>query len=324
MRAAAAAGILASVLLVGARAGAVPPYALNNGPGDGTVDLGVNGYGQLGFDFGYRDYYDPVGIYVPAQPDTISESWLLIRTGAGAFSPLYDTAGAPTVAGTATSASSSFIDASSSLSFHLAQVLTPVWNGTSRIGTLLTQTYAIENPTASEISFDLARFVDADVNNPTDGGGRLFVNGLELMFETDTATGTASAPVGVAITGEGGTIPATGRYELARYPDLGNSLYTTGAIHDTVYHDGADADQILDAGMADDVEIALRNQFVLGPGQSDTYVTRTYWVSGDLPEPGLLAALGSGAAWLVVLRALRERRASSRWRRARHTGGSGV
>jgi hypothetical protein len=38
----------------------------------------------------------------------------------------------------------------------------------------------------------------------------------------------------------------------------------------------------------------------------------------------LLAALGSGAAWLVVLRALRERRASSRWRRARHTGGSGV
>jgi hypothetical protein len=176
------------------------------------------------------------------------------------------------------------------------------------IGTLLTQTYAIANPSASTVSFDLARFVDADINNIDDGGGRLFVNGLELLFQTDTATGTASAPVVVAITGEGGKIPATGRYELARFPDLGNNLFTAGVLHDTVYHDGADADQIVDAGTDDDLEIALRNQFVLGPGQSTTYVTRTYFVSGDLPEPGALASLSFGAASLLALRALRDPR----------------
>ena len=95
-------------------------------------------------------YYDPVGSYVPEQTNTINESLLLIRTGPGAFSAL-SSAGPPTVTGTATSAFSSFT-AVSSLSVDLTQVLTPVWNGSARIGTLLTQTYAIENPSASRSS----------------------------------------------------------------------------------------------------------------------------------------------------------------------------
>src|SRR5258705_6679629 len=230
MRAATAAGILASVALLAPRADAVPPHTLDNGPGGGTLDLDVNGFGTFGNDIVGHDYYDPVGSYVPERTNTIFESWLFIRpAGAGQFSALYDSAGSPPVTGTATSASSSFTDGTSGLAFDLTQVLTPVWNGSTRIGTLLTQTYAIENPSASAVSFDLARYVDADINSPYDGGGRLFVNGLPPLFETDTATGTASAPVVVGITGEGGTIPASGRYQLGRFGDVTPNLLGVGA-----------------------------------------------------------------------------------------------
>jgi hypothetical protein len=307
-----AAGILASVVLVGATARAVE-YPLDNGPGDGTVDLGVDGYGSLGFDIGYDDYYDPIGVSVPDQVSTIYRGYPLIRTSEGRFYFVGDAAGSPSVTGTATSASSSFTDVTSLLSFDLTQVVTPLWNGSTRIGSLLTQTYAIQNPTASTVSFDLARWIDADIrydHNISDGGGRMVVNGLELLFETDTATGTASSPVVLAITGEGGTIPASGRYELSRAPTLLNTLLNTGVVGDTVQNDGADPDQIIDTGMGYDASMVLINRFVLGPGESDTYVTRTYFVSVDLPEPGPLPSLGFGITGLLALRALRGRRSS--------------
>jgi hypothetical protein len=298
--AASAAAILASTSGVAAS----PTLDLNNGPGDGSEHVAVDCTGRLGADF-FSESYDPVGESPPVE--TVFESYLVIRTSAGAFRGI-NTGCSEGITGTATSASSSFTDATNSLSFDLTQVLTPVWNGTTRLGSLLTQTYSIHNPTGSAIAFDIARYFDADIQyqvHLNDGGGRMFVNGLELLFETDAATGTATSPVGVAITGEGGTIPATGRYQVDEFDDVGNSLFVSGALTDSVYRDGADADQTVDAGMDYDVELGLRNQFALGPGESTTYVTRTYFVSGDLPEPGSLSALCFGVAWLLVLRALR-------------------
>jgi hypothetical protein len=282
------------------------PFALNNGPGDGKVSVGVDGYGAFGSSVGADSanaIYDPVGAIGPA--GTSFESGVAIRFGgAGGYDFLTSGdiggsggLGSVGVAGTPLSGSSSF--SFGGLSFTLVQTLTTLSSGTE-----LRQDYTILNPSASSVRFELIRYLDGDLlfdGSLTDGGGRLAGGpGPEILFETDSATGSATSTTFVGITGEGGIIPAAGRYEIDSFSGLRSRIISGTALDDTVTGDGGDADQFIDAGGGYDVTLALRNLFDLTAGGSATYTTRTIFGSGT-PDDGGGVRVPEGGSTLAYL-----------------------
>lgn len=100
----------------------------------------------------------------------------------------------------------------------------------------------------------LVRYLDGDLlfdgSFGGDGGGRLFSGPTEVLFETDSATGSATSTTFVGITAEGGTIPGTGRYEVDSFAGLRGRIIAGTALDDTVTGDGGNADQFIDAAAA--------------------------------------------------------------------------
>jgi hypothetical protein len=289
---------LATLCGSGGMAGAAP-FILTNAPGDATVTVGVDGYGAFGSSVGGDSTdanYDPVGAIGVA--GTTFESGVAIRFGAAgprSFLTSGDIGGSgglvnPAVAGNATSATSSFTFGG--LSFSLTQTLTPLLDGPTQTGSLLTQTYAITNTTGGTLDFELLRYIDGDLQfdgSITDGGGRLVLpDGTEILFETDTAAGTATSTTFVGITATGGTIPGTNRYEVDSFAGLRDRIISGSGLDNTITGDGGDADQFIDTGSGYDVTLALRNLFSLGAGASTTYTTQTIFGTGapeDIPDP---------------------------------------
>ena len=262
------------------------PYMLDNGPGDGTLMVGVDGFGAFGLAIGTDStnaFYDPAGATGPTE--TTFESAIAIRTidlitGARSFlaSGFIGSSGDltnPTVTGSSTSGSSTF--SNSGLSFTLIQTLAPTFTGSSQTGTILTQIYTI----TSSVPFEIVRYIDGDLRfdtSLTDGGGRLILgDGTEILFETDSATGSSSTTTFVGITGEGGTEPASNRYEIDSFSGLRSRIISGTALDNTITGDGGDADQFIDAGAGYDVTLALRNEF---PSGTSVYVTKTLFGSG--------------------------------------------
>ena len=276
------------------------PFVLDNGPGDGSVVVGVDGYGAFGSSVGpdsTNAVYDPVGALPPAA-GTSFESGVAIRFG-GAGARSFLTSGGigasgglvnPAVAGGASTFTSG------PLSFSLQQTLVPLFTGMTQTGSQLIQTYTITNTGGAVSDFELVRYLDGDLNfaGPlnTDGGGRLFAGPTEILFETDSATGTAASTTFVGITAEGGTIPVAGRYEIDEFSGLRADIIAGTALDDTIAGDGGDADQFIDAGGDYDVTLALNNLFSIAAGGSSVYTTTTVFGSGApedvtpvIPEP---------------------------------------
>jgi hypothetical protein len=277
------------------------PFTLTNGPGDGTVSVGVDGFGAFGSSLSADAsdaIYDPVGAGAPA--GTSFQSELAIRFGTAGARTFLATPGLanPSVTGSATSANSSFLFGG--LSFQLQQTIVPLFSGGLLTGTELRQTYSILNTTASALSFEIVRYLDGDLlfdGSLTDGGGRLFSGPTEILFETDSATGSSTSTTFVGITALGGTIPLANRYEIDSFSGLRSRIAAGNALSDGVAGDGADADQFIDAGNGYDVTLALRNEFSLGAGGLTTYTTSTFFGSGAptvvaqaVPEPGTALA----------------------------------
>lgn len=113
-----------------------------------------------------------------------------------------------------------------------------------------------------------------------DGGGRLVANGTEILFETDSATGSADETTFIGITAQGGTIPTTNRFELDEYDGLLDRIIEGTALDDSVTGDSGDPDQFVDAGEGYDITPTLRNIFSLAAGQSTSYTTQTIFGTG--------------------------------------------
>ena len=271
---------------------------MTNGPGDLTVSVNVDGYGSFGSATGGQAgdaNYDPAGAIGVA--GTTFHSGVAIGIGAGARQ--YLTQGSilgngnlPAVnpTGTPTSLTSNF--ALSGLTFILSQTLTPLVDANNVItGSLLTQEYEITNPGGSTVMFDMVRYLDGDLRfdgSLIDGGGRIFSGDGDILFETDTAIGSADADTFVGIQGLGGTIPTTNRFEISSFSALGNRIGTGGNLNDVIVGDSMDADEFIDAGNGYDVTLAVRNEFVLNANESTTYTARTFFGSGapdDIEPP---------------------------------------
>jgi hypothetical protein len=307
-----------------ASAAQAAPFVLTNGPGDGTVDVGVDGYGAFGLAVGADATdatYDPVGAGIPAA--TTFQSGVAIRfgdSGGRTFLTSGDIGGTggfinPIATGTATQATSSF--SFGGLNFVLTQTLTALFSGLTQTGSLLTQSYAITNTGGAESAFELVRYLDGDLRfdgSLVDGGGRLISGATEFLFETDTADGTAASTTFVGITAEGGVIPVTNRYEVDSYSGLLGGIVSGVALDNLVTNDGGDADQFVDAGAGYDVTLALRNTFLLAAGGSTTYTTATYFGTGapdevtppEVPEPASMVLFGLGGLGLMVARRRRQ------------------
>jgi len=314
---------LAAAVALALSAGAqAAPFVLTNGAGDGTVSVGVDGFGAFGSSVGGDQTdatYNPVGAGGAA--GTTFESGVAVRLGTTGGARTFLTSGDiggsggllnPVVSGTSTSGSSSFALPISGIAATLTQVLTPLFTGMTQTGSLLTQTYVFSSSLTSAATLEVIRYLDGDLvfdGSIADGGGRIFLGTSEVLFETDTAAGTATSTTFVGITGEGGTTPVTGRYEVDSYSGLRSRVISGISLDNLITGDGGDADQFVDAGGGYDVTLALRSLLEIAAGGSSTYVTRTIFGSGapediviETPEPGSLALLGLGALGLAALR----------------------
>ncbi len=304
---------------------------LTTGSGDGALQITVDGYGVYGNAMSVEGpsgdaTFNPVGSLGPAGTTFVSavaigvpgvasdNQFLLTGSILGSIPgslPSLDASTNPQ----GTLATSSFTLSAGSLlpslsgladlQFNLTQDVRAIFNpGAGRIGSLLTQTYVITNPTGSTKTFDLFRYDNSDPIDPTaNGGGRVIVDGTEVLFSSANRAGNINAnDTIVAFTATGGATPVSGRYELNHF-DLVNKIGgDTGSLGNLIRGDGGDADQVMDASFVEftDVNAALRNQFSLAPGASVTYVTKTLWATGSI-SASLAQAFGAGPQVTDVL-----------------------
>lgn len=267
--------------------------SLNTSAGDGSLRVNIDAYGSFGslVEGDTSDaFYDPV--------DEIDEAGTMFESGvafrfAGGPSRTFLTTGFIGDSGglnnpgflqkSTTNADSIFtID---SLNFSLNQTVQENVLETQRTGSTLIQTYTITNTGDQSVSFELVRYADGDLyfdDTLQDTGGRLFKNGQEILFETDSGENPETATTFVGITASGGNSLSPGRIEIDQYPGLRDRIIDGLQLDDTITGDGRDTNEFIETAPYD-VTLALRNDFVLGPGESTQYITSTIFGSG-LPK----------------------------------------
>ncbi len=276
----------------GTDVGALAP--LNNGPGDGTLDINsVNAFGTFGSFtsptfFDGTANYDPVGAQVAAS--TVFNSAVYFRAGATGQREVLETVASgseSTIRSNPTEANSTFTIGS--LNFALTQTLEPVFDSIGvQNGTLLTQTYVVTNTSMTSSDFELVRYVDGDLSfdgSIQDGGGRLSLpTGEEILFETDAGGDPATATTFFGITGLGGSTPSNGRFEVEHFSVLQGNIEAGLALSDAFTDFGVsvdtDMDDFVDAGSEYDLALGLLNSFSLATGEIGTYTTHTLYGTG--------------------------------------------
>jgi len=256
--------------------------------------------------------FDPIGDGLGNVPDITSvESTVYFRFGdvTGARVPLDQAAKAQgtvgNIFGTSSEAISQFTIGS--LVFNLVQQVQPQFNITTnqRIGSLLTQTYQIQNTGLTASTFELVRYFDGDLNfdgrdglggttsnangvpdgASADGGGH-YINPKtrdEFMFETEQGgVGNTGTFVGITSTPNPAAPPTpfpTNRFELGLFPNLRTRLQNGLNITNQVSNDN-NSDGSVDPGREGNVTLALRNAYTLAPGAITSYTTHTVFGTG--------------------------------------------
>lgn len=272
---------------------------LSNGTGDGSVTVGVDGYGSFGSSIGGDGtsdaVFNPVGQIGAA--GTTFESGIAVSFGGvrpylttgdiGGFA----NGGSNLALGAATATSLQSTFSVGQLNFALSQTLSQSFAADgSLVGSILNQVYKIQNTADVTNSFDIVRYLDGDLDfdgSISDGGGRIFRNGSEILFETDSASGDDEATTFVGITATGGAATTTNRFEVSSFSGLRNKIPNGAPLNDAIQNGGGDG--FIDSAF--DVTLALRNQFSLAANEAATYTTQTLFGNAVPPTPGSLEAL---------------------------------
>lgn len=260
---------------------------LAEGTGDGSASVNTDPTGE--FSGGSLDVLGPTGVINPF----FESSVFIQRGGSSTRSSLSEIATSiSSMNGTTNTSTSTFFIGS--LQFMISQTLTPLFNDFGqRSGSLLTQTYSIVNTGSTTETFELLRYLDADlgqVGGIDDGARRILTeNGEEFLFVTDNASPNGNTAF-VGISAVGGQRPQTNRYEISEYSGLRSKIRSGGTLNDLISQDG-NSDGRVDDGAEYDVTAALRNLFSLVAGASDSYTTHTLMGSGQ-PETSLQTAVG--------------------------------
>lgn len=272
-------------------------YALSTGTGDGSLNIEVDGFGAFGSVVGSTAgpaTYDPIGAINASS--TTFESGVAVRFGNSGprqflTSGFIGSSGGlpePTPTGSTTSAVSNF--STGSLAVELTQVVAPIRDDSEvQTGSVLTQSYRMENQGSTSLQFEVIRYIDGDLffdGTLVDGGGRIFVSGTEVLFETDAGGSGETDTTFLGIDANGGTIPSSQRFELDSYNELVTGIIAGDSLDDTVTGD-TNGDGFVDPGNEYDITLALLNVFDLAPGASATYTTRTVFGSGTPEDVGL-------------------------------------
>lgn len=291
------ASVAGALLFASALSSPASAVVLTNGSGDGQVSVDVTNAGAFGSSSGGGNaFYNPVGPMTAA--GTTYESYVYFRVGTSGARSNLSGLSATLTDSSATSATSTF--ATSGLSFTLVQSLSDLVSGMTQTGTLLEQQYSFTNTTGSALTFEFTRYLDGDLlfdGSLVDGGGRLMSGGREILFETDSATGSADSATFVGIYNEGGISLG---YEIDSYSGLRSRIEAGTALDNIVTGDGADADQFIDAGNGYDVSLGLGRRFTLAAGASGVFTTATIFGSGA-PEDVPLPAVPEPASWGMMI-----------------------
>lgn len=284
---------------------------LSTPSGDGSLQVSVDGFGSFGSSVNGETsdaFYDPIGDSEAA--GTVFASSLALRVGDDG-DRTYLTTGSilefepsqldepDLLRQDQTSADSTFeiegLDFA--LNQGIAQLLAD--DGTV-VGSTLVQTYEITNTTDQTVEFELIRYLDGDLefdgtSADEDAGGRLVQdnpdidpeNQQEILFETDSVTDAESSADFVGISATGGSTEGPGRFQIGQFTsvpfrfvvaDLRTGIADGTPLNDSIREDGPDEDEFID-GSPFDVALALNNTFVLEPGESTVYSTRTLFGS---------------------------------------------
>ncbi len=291
---------------------AAPALALTltNGTGDGNVSVEAS---EFGFLFGA--VFDPVGeisagnvvfqSYVAADrggdivdlDSELTESdFELVRQSASEAVTRFDLG---------------------DLRVTLTQTLADTSEGDQRVGSALTQQFAIENLSAEAARFDLYRYLDGELfltDTPVgDGGGVIERDGRTILYQSDVPGAPGPDNVFLGIDAEGGTAPEQDRYRVS------DDFFVNAPLGNEVQGD-TDGDGIVD--QAFDVKLTLRNEFAIAAGGSATYITSTMFGTGvpmtpvtPTPDPETPAPIPLPASALMLLGGLGALGATGRRRR---------
>jgi len=252
---------------------------LTNGSGPGSLHVMVDAFGSYGATAapaGDATFF-PVGTAAAGGTTALSAVYFdpinnyLTETAVSGGGGL---AGVPFTASSPNSATSAFDLAG--YHFVLTQTIPPqAANGTST----LVQTYTITNNTGAIGSFPLVRTVDSNMNfsGPpnSDFGGASTDGRVVYAFDTRPPNAAAATPY-FAITSLGGTsLGAT--VQPAPYTQTVIQNFRIPASDVGVVNPDANNDQITDVGY--NLAVSLEDLFVLTPGATATYTTRTVFGS---------------------------------------------
>lgn len=269
---------------------------LSTGMGDFSLNVTVDGDGTPS-----NVTFDPFGTVDQTSNVVFAPEVFRIAIDGGALQTL--NSGGAALTGDGTGAVSTFTQAG--LTFTLTQQVEPFNNNlTNSQGSMLTQTYEVTNPGATQITFDISRTTHYHTGFPggfNEGAGRFFDQGVEILAQTQNVSLPTTLGNTVAITSLTGVPLTSNRFEINVSP---NGF--APPFNDTVFDD-PDGDGFTNS--QGHVGMGLRSQYIIPAGGTITHTQHLIVASANFQPPNIppvaspdsATTFGSGAVTIDLV-----------------------